>query len=243
MYNALNARAMSLVFGTLIYATIRTGALFDVLQNRLLPGLATTSPLGFAMFGAVLQALSLIAFVTAIEKIVLLWTTRRIRGDWIYKSSSGNWGHVRISLEDSKLRYFVDLYLKTEDLLHVIEERRPATSIGHGYDKMTLYTGVVFYAWYYVPPTRVEKSDYPERQGILTVTRTLDPDNYSARWERTGVLGPSPLEPEGATAEVIKQDRRSPDGNFYFFVRKKTFLRHKHVYLKLADEHIHKTPQ
>lgn len=231
MYNALNPRGVSLLLATLIYATLRTGALFDILEHLLLPGLASASPLGFKLSGALIQALSLMLLITWIEKIVLSWMTRRIRGDWIYRSSSGNWGHVRISLRGSKLRYGVDLYQSKADLLRVIEQRKPATSIGSGYDRMSLYTGDTFYVWYYVPPMRVDEYDYAERQGMLTLTRTNDRNRYSARWERTGVLGQSSPDPaEGVIAEVKRRDQRSPAGSFYFFVRKKIFLRDKETF-------------
>jgi hypothetical protein len=217
--------------GALIYAALRTGALFDVL-DRAFPGLQKSSPLSFEMLGAVVQGVSLVLLVAGIESVVLSWTTRQIRGDWVYLSSSGNWGHVRIKLKGSKLRYKVDLYLEKKDLLCVIERHKPAPSIGSGYDKMTLFTGDAFYAWYYVPPT----GKYPERQGMLTLTRTNDENRWAAWWERTGALRQSQTDPKGAMARVMVLDQRSPAGEFEFFVRTKIFLRHKESF-NAAETH------
>jgi hypothetical protein len=225
MHTPLNTRNAAMFLGALIYAALRAGALFDVL-DRLFPGLQKSSPLSFETLSAVVQGVSLVLLVTGIESVVLSWVTRRIRGDWIYLSSSGNWGHVRIKLKDSKLRYKVDLYLKKEDLLRVIEEHKPGTSIGSGYDKMTLFTGDAFYAWYYVPQT----GKYPERQGMLTLTQTNDENRWAAWWERTGALRQSQTDLKGAMARVMLLDQRSPAGEFEFFVRKKTFLRHKELF-------------
>jgi hypothetical protein len=212
---------------------MKSGAVLEGLEGFLrttFPDLANTSDFSIKVMLALTEAGSLIGLIVFIEKLLLLQNTRSIRGEWVYKSSSGNWGHVRIYLEGTDLRYSVDLYLSKSDLIRALAEHIPMPTIGHGIDRLTVYSNETLYIWYHVPATRYGIIEYPERHGLLTLTRTNDKNNYSARWERTGSIASSFSTGDkqiGGTAEIARLDQGSAAGSFFFFLRKAAFLRHK----------------
>jgi hypothetical protein len=231
--NPLSYRQQALALGALIYTVLRSGALFQVLEDGLrsaFPDLAHGSELGLKVLRALLEAGSLIAIILVLERMLLLWKTREIRGEWVYHSSSGTWGHVRIRLEGTRLRYAVDLYGSKSDAARAALEGVPLTTVGHGMDRLVACSDGMYYIWYHVPATRHGKAVYPERHGLLTLRPTLNEDTYSATWERTGSL-PScePAQssgPPAITDHVARSDQEHAAGSFYFFMRKAAFQKH-----------------
>lgn len=222
----LNVRGKALGIGALSYTALKSGAVlesFETLLGRWLPTLAASSGVGLKVVRSVIEALALITLVALAERALLLWKTRKIRGEWIYKSSSTNWGHVKIDLTGTDLRYSVDLYKDKSDLVDGVINRAPGRRFAHGFDRSTMYTGYHFYVWYRVPATRFGDVDYPERSGLLTLTPTNEADNYAATWERTGSMTVPPKSRAAATAEITRLDKSSPAGSFYFFIRKEVF--------------------
>jgi hypothetical protein len=229
--NQLNFRKESMSIGTLAYTLLKSGAAFEGLQLALktaIPSLAA-SVLSLKILEAAIEAGSLLALIAFVERILLLLKTRKLRGHWIYKSSSGNWGHVRLNVKGTTLRYAVDLYLSKADLLKGVKEHIPGPRLGHGFDELTVYTGEVLYIWYRVPGMLYEGVNYPERHGLLTLSPTIDPNSYSAQWERTGsISSPGSSSPTilSAADQVSTADRGSAVGNFFFFIREKVFFKH-----------------
>ncbi len=227
--NPLNYRYEALGIGAALYTIFKSGALLEGVESflqGLIPELAQPSAAGMRVMRAMLEAGTLIAAILWIERILLWWKTRDIRGDWIYQSSSGNWGYARIGILGTGLSYAVDLYLHKSDLLRALTSGVSIGSIGHGRDKLVLHSDGNYYVWYHVPQMRHATVVYPERFGILTLRPTLSRDNYSASWERIGALGsPAPEPQNGAlvTAALNENDRANAAGNFCFFMRRKRF--------------------
>src|SRR4028118_684796 len=210
----VKARALALVVGALLYAATQNAAWW--------PDLAEPVTVTMRIAGLVLRATSLIFLVSVIERMILRWLTRRIRGEWIYQENSGYWGYARIFLQASRLRYSVDLYKNRDDLLEALQRGKPVPTMGHGDGRVSfLHADGRFTTWYHVPAFL----DYPERHGTLTLNPTNDPNNYHGRWERTGSLGPADRKSGDETAaKLARRDKRQDSGNFKFFMRKKVFL-------------------
>lgn len=206
--------AVALAAGAVIYTGIQNAAWW--------PDLAQPVALNMRIFGLVLRATSLLSVVSVVALIGLWLATWKIRGEWIYQENTGYWGHARISVSWTRLRYAVDIYKNKSDLLTALREDRNVAAIGHGDDRISfLDPNGRFNCWYHVPASL----DYPERHGTLTLTPTNSSNNYHGLWERTGVLGPAAgTSGDRTAAELKRKEKQQQSGTFKFFVKKRIFL-------------------
>lgn len=91
--------------------------IFSVLVVKVLPRLGHLDPV-LQILGS---ALSLAILVRALSWGLLWLRSRRIRGWWVYRSSSANWGLARISLTGSTLRYEVQLFETLDGLRSTLD--------------------------------------------------------------------------------------------------------------------------
>ncbi|MEO3692434.1 hypothetical protein [Roseateles paludis] len=231
----VSQRNGALAAGALIYSLIRTSLpkpLADDWLATLLPTLPVS--LGFLQSKVVqsmLEGVGLVTLILLAEIVLLWWSARPLLGEWVYKSSAGNWGHVRMKIDKSEARlsYDVNLFKDESDLLHSIQTRQLRGCIGHGNDRFTLHDKDTTMIWYHVPERRTGESYYPERQGILTLDRDEDPDQLHARWARIGSMTSS-LDAKSApkTGDINKKDNSAASGTFLFFERRKVYeARHR----------------
>lgn len=223
-------RNRALILGALVYTLIKAGIpknLADAWLLALAPSLSgSMSALQTKLAQSALEGVGLITLILGAEMAILWWSARDLLGEWIYKSSSSNWGHVKLHIDKSegRLRYDVDLFSSEEGLLHALRTGQLRHSIGHGVDLLSLHDNQSTRIWYHVPETRKDNDYYPERQGILTLERSKSPHSLLARWARIGSISTSiDVKGAGRSSEINKRDSANASGTFLFFERRSLY--------------------
>lgn len=230
-HKPLSFRNESLVLGATIFVVLKSGVIQDSWVSALFSALglisAPTSS-GFLLSRAAIDACSLVLIIALLERAILFYKTRGIRGEWIYHSSSGTWGYVRIRLDGTHLRYFVDLYSTKVDLKRAVVSELPTATVGSGTDRLIVFSDGAYFIWYHIPPTRSGQITYAERHGLLTLRPAAAEGSFIGSWERTGCLAVSvdPATTASATTPRVTEARSEhASGSFYFFMRKADFVR------------------
>ncbi|MBB5871681.1 hypothetical protein F4553_005060 [Allocatelliglobosispora scoriae] len=163
--------------------------LFSVLNSVTL-AFVRPSGLGQTAVAAIVSAFSLAVIVRTLQLILLRWWAHPILGEWVYESSSGNWGLARLDIRGGDLRYTVQLYRTQADTLAAVRQEpgfvakcfATVTSVG-----ATYLDGQVELV-YKIGTTTQE--GYAPRSGMLT----LSPLSYSAMkgYWRSDIQGSEP---------------------------------------------------
>lgn len=230
-HKPLSFRNESLVLGATIFVVLKSSVIQETWVSTLFAALGLSggpNSTGFLLSRAAIDAFSLVLIIAVLERTILHYKTRSIRGEWVYYSSSSTWGYARIQLEGTHLRYFVDLYATKDDLKRAIVSKLPTATVGSGTDRLIVFSDGAYFIWYHIPPTRSGSITYAERHGLLTLRPTAAEGNYIGSWERTGCLAVSvdPATTASATTPRVSEARSEhASGSFYFFMRKEDFVR------------------
>lgn len=227
----LSYRNESLAAGATVFVVLKTAVIQDAWVTAFFSAIgvvAASNSIGFMVMRAAVDACSLVLLIALFERVILFRKTRAIRGEWVYHSSSGTWGYVRICLEGTHLRYYVDLYDSREALRRAVVARLSTVSIGSGTDRLIVFSDGVYSIWYHIPPTRAGSITYAERHGLLTLRPKGMEGTFTGSWERTGCLAISvdPAEKPAVAGPIISEARlEHASGSFLFFMRKADFIR------------------
>lgn len=234
-HKPLSYRNESLLIGATIFVALKSSVIQDAWVTALFGFLGIAgSPAssGFLLSRAAIDATSLVLLIALLERAILYCRTRGIRGEWVYHSSSGTWGYVRIQLEGTHLRYYVDLYGAESDIEQSVVDSLPTATVGSGTDRLIVFSDGAYYIWYHIPPTRSGSITYAERHGLLTLRPAAADGTYIGSWERTGCLAVSidPAMRSSATVpRVAEAKSEHASGSFYFFMRKADFIRSSEI--------------
>ncbi|MCI4062563.1 hypothetical protein MRQ36_08295 [Micromonospora sp. R77] len=154
------------------------------------------------LLAVLLSAFSLALIGGVVQRMFLSIWAHPVLGQWVYESSSGNWGLARIDLRGGELTYAVQLYRTEEDALAAVRGEpgfvsrcfATVSSVGVTYEK-----GQVELIY------KVDRSheDYATRSGMLTLTPL-------SRWAMKGywksdILG---AEPSRGVLDLYRPNRR-----------------------------------
>lgn len=147
--------------------------LFAVLAVFVLPAMS-----GWPQLLQVLtSAVSLAVIVTAIEYTLVRVRAKRVLGEWVYLSSSGNWARAEIKSSSGGLSYKVLLFRTREDLI----ASENLWAVGEG--TSVSYEGGNLYIRYEV---KLTSPDYVPRDGFLVLVPDLaDSTKMTGFWSRT----------------------------------------------------------
>jgi hypothetical protein len=226
-----NQRPRALIVGTLLYTAVRAGFPKEAIDSwlpQLFPDVAAmVGPGGSRAVQALLEALGLATAILLVEATLLRISARELLGRWVYHSSAGNWGDVRIWFEfvRGRLRYRVDLYESEEALLAALKGEDVYGWIGHGSDRFAFQDQDATKIWYHVPEYRTEKRHYPQREGVLALIQTNQPGRLMATWSRLGGLASAAVSSAtNSLGQINAQDQAHASGSFEFFIRRKLYM-------------------
>lgn len=223
-------RKKALIFGALLYTLIKAGLpkiWADGWLLALVPALdSVVGEIQTKFVQSVLEGVGLVTLILGAEIAILWWSSRWLLGEWVYQSSAGNWGHVKLSIDKSegRLQYAVDLFETEKDLVLALRTGQVRGTIGHGVDRLTVHDKTSTRIWYHVPEYRNGERYYPRRQGILTLSPSNQPESLLARWARIGPITRSldATDPEKRN-DINEKDKSNASGSFYFFERRALF--------------------
>ncbi|MEV1331885.1 hypothetical protein AB0J20_20185 [Micromonospora costi] len=149
-----------------------------------------------------ISALSLALIAAVVQRVFLLIWAHPVLGQWIYESSSGNWGLARLDLRGGELTYSVQLYRTEEDAQAAVRgEPRfvsrcfaTVSSVGVTYEKGQVEL---------IYKIGQAHEDYAERSGMLTLS-PLSEWAMKGYW-KSDILG---AEPSRGTLDMYRPNRR-----------------------------------
>lgn len=220
----LNFRGLAVTIAVFLYAIAKSHGALTEFTSTLLPDNPAVRT-AIKVIQPLFEGITLALCIFILEWLGVRLLTGNIRGEWIYRSSANNWGHVMFFAKGRELRYSVDLYQSKEDLLANIEKRHPSALIGHGVDQMVFYYGDKVVVWYDVPEVVKESVYYPKRKGILTLQHTNYADSWEGTWERIGLFEyNNALVAPGVIKAITEKDKALSKGTFDFFYKKAYFI-------------------
>lgn len=183
-------RQLSIAAAAITYSAIVAG---------LAPEIATTLdqlPEGAAaLLRTLTSAVTLLALISGFQRFVVYVWAKPYLGEWVYESSSGNWGYARIVTQSSDLAYEVYLYQTREAIRRAVSSHfgAPHGCIGATHSTMVRYDGNNVELVYVVDNT---DPSYRAREGILTLHLMPGGQAMKGYWrsgtdtgeQRTGVL-------------------------------------------------------
>lgn len=170
-------RKLALAFSALVYALASGSGLAHTLDR--FAGRAGLPSLGVQTLVASLTLV--VTFVVVYRLMQLVWI-RRIHGEWLYESTSGNCGLATIRIVGDEIRYSVDLYRSVADLLAASDGLAGANQrcFAHARSRVALYDGEKVEIVYAIAQS---DPDYPSREGLLTLVHTSNPNELRGYWK------------------------------------------------------------
>ncbi|MET8118770.1 hypothetical protein [Micromonospora sp. NPDC005189] len=157
--NIDGVRQASLATAAVIFSVLNV----VVLQNTDLRDVRTKAA------AVLLSALSLAIIGSIVQRLFLLIWAQPVLGQWIYESSSGNWGLAHIGLRGGELTYSVQLYRTERDALAAVRGEpgfvsrcfATVSSVGVTYEKGDVEL---------IYKINQSHEDYAARNGMLTLS-------------------------------------------------------------------------
>lgn len=132
------------------------------------------------VFQVIASAGSLAGIVVATEYMLIRIRARAVLGEWIYRSSSGNWARVKIGIASGGLTYRAVLYRTRDELVGGGALWAVAEGTLVAYENGSLHVRYV---------VKSSSPDYPIRTGfLLTEIDPAHPDTMTGFWSRTSEL-------------------------------------------------------
>lgn len=190
--NIDGVRQASLATAAVIFSVLNIA----VLQRADLPDLRSKGT------AVLLSALSLALIGGVVQRLFLLIWAWPVLGQWVYESSSGNWGLARIDLRGGELTYSVQLYRTEADTLAAVRGEpgfvarcfATVSSVGVTYDKGQVEL---------IYKVSGSHEDYQPRSGMLTLT-PLSEWAMKGYW-KSDILG---AEPSRGVLDLYRPKRR-----------------------------------
>ncbi|HEX6682291.1 MAG TPA: hypothetical protein VF062_05825 [Candidatus Limnocylindrales bacterium] len=187
-------RQASLAIGAVIFSGLNI-AVLGVLEPR---GLWQIVP------AVIISALSLAVLVRGIQRLLLVSWARPVLGQWVYISSSGNWGLADIGIRGGEFTYSVQLYRTEQDTMAAVRQEpgfvsrcfATVTSAGVTYEKGQVEL---------VYKISNAEEGYAPRSGMLTLS-PLSPTAMKGYW-KSDIMG------EEASRGVLNMWRPEADGS------------------------------
>ncbi|MCX4389609.1 hypothetical protein OG777_22135 [Micromonospora peucetia] len=149
-----------------------------------------------------LSALSLAVLAGLVQRLFLMIWAQPVLGEWIYRSSSGNWGLARIDLRGGELSYSVQLYRTEQDAQAAVRGEpgfvtrcfATVSSVGVTYEKGQVEL---------IYKISDAHEDYATRSGMLTL-RPLRAGAMKGYW-KSDILG---AESSRGVLDMYRPNRR-----------------------------------
>ncbi|GAB3143388.1 hypothetical protein GCM10027290_19600 [Micromonospora sonneratiae] len=190
--NIDGVRQASFAVAAIIFSTLNVVALKQADLRGFLP----------VAVAVVVSALSLALVVSLVQRLFLYIWAYPILGQWVYESSSGNWGLATLELRGGELNYSVQLYHTEADAMAAVRNEpgfvsrcfATVSSVGVTYDRGQVEL---------IYKVGHSHGDYETRNGMLTLT-PLSPGEMKGYW-KSDILGD---EPTRGTLDLYRPKRR-----------------------------------